>query len=89
MPRMALRRLRPPHPVHVRCNNQRPVTFHDGQRDYAIAVAYGPWRTSGCWWTVYDWDRDEWDVLIAHEQRAHLLVNDHRQNRWYLEAVYD
>jgi protein ImuB len=89
MPRMALRRLRPPYPVHVRCNNLRPVTFHDGQRDYAIAVAYGPWRTSGCWWSIDDWDRDEWDVLIAEEQRAHLLVNDRRQSRWYLEAVYD
>ena len=89
MPRMALRRLRPPHPVHVRCVNQKPVTFHDGQREYAIAVAYGPWRASGCWWAVDEWDRDEWDVLIAHEQRAHLLVNDRRQSRWYLEAVYD
>jgi protein ImuB len=89
MPRMALRRLRPPHPVNVHCSNQRPVTLHDGKRDYAIAVAYGPWRTSGCWWAIDDWDIDEWDVLIAQEQRAHLLVNDRRQNRWHLEAVYD
>ncbi len=89
MPHMALRRLRPPHPVYVRCENQRPVAFHDGQQDYAISVAYGPWRASGCWWAVDEWDRDEWDVLIAQEQRAHLLVNDRRQNRWYLEAVYD
>jgi protein ImuB len=89
MSRMALRRLRPPHPVHVRCSNHKPVTFHDGQRDYTIAVAYGPWRASGCWWAVDEWDRDEWDVLIAREQRAHLLVNDRRLKRWYLEAVYD
>jgi protein ImuB len=88
-PRIALRRLRPPHPVHVRCSNQRPVAFHDGHQSYSIAVAYGPWRTSGCWWSAGDWDRDEWDVLIAQEQSAHLLVNDRRQNRWHLEAVYD
>ena len=88
-PRMALRRIRPPHPVHVRCSNQKPVAFHDGRQSYAIAVSYGPWRTSGCWWAADDWDRDEWDVLIAQEQCAHLLVNDRRQNRWYLEAVYD
>lgn len=88
-PRIALRRLRPPHPVHVRCADQKPVALHDGQQCYAIAVAYGPWRTSGCWWATDDWDRDEWDVLIAQEQCAHLLVNDRRQNRWYLEAIYD
>lgn len=88
-PRMALRRLRPPHPVKVFCPNQKPVAFHDGNRSYSIAVAYGPWRTSGCWWATGDWDRDEWDVLIAEEQCAHLLVNDHRQDCWYLAAVYD
>lgn len=88
-PRMALRRLRPPHPVRVFCSNQKPVTFHDGHQSYAIAVAYGPWRTSGCWWAADNWDREEWDVLIAQEQCAHLLVNDRRQNRWHLEAVYD
>ena len=88
-PRMALRRLRPPHPVKVFCSNHKPVAFHDGNQSYSIAVAYGPWRTSGCWWAAGDWDRDEWDVLIAQEQCAHLLVNDRRQNRWHLEAVYD
>jgi protein ImuB len=88
-PRIALRRMRPPYPVRVLCTNQKPVAFHDGHRSYSIAVAYGPWRTSGCWWAAGDWDRDEWDVLIAQEQRAHLLVNDRRQNRWQLEAVYD
>jgi protein ImuB len=88
-PRIALRRLRPPHPVKVFCSDQKPVAFHDGRQSYSIAVAYGPWRTSGCWWAAGDWNRDEWDVLIAQEQCVHLLVNDHRQDRWYLEAVYD
>lgn len=89
MPRMALRRLRPPHPVKVFCSGRKPVAFHDGHQSYSIAVAYGPWRTSGCWWAAGDWDRDEWDVLITQERCAHLLVNDRRQDRWHLEAVYD
>ena len=88
-PRIALRRLRPPHPVHVRCLDLKPVAFHDGHHNYSITVAYGPWRSSGCWWAAGDWDRDEWDVLITQEQCAHLLVNDRRLNRWFLEAVYD
>ena len=49
-PRMALRRMRPPHPVQVRCAGQQPVAFHDGHRLYSIFAAYGPWKTSGSWW---------------------------------------
>jgi len=88
-PRMSLRRMRPPHPVQVRCEHQRPIAFHDGQQTYSILAAYGPWRTSGEWWTSDDWRIEEWDVVIAQEQQAYLLVNDHRRNRWYLDAVYD
>ncbi len=28
----------------------RPVAFSDGEDRYEIAAAYGPWKTSGCWW---------------------------------------
>ena len=87
-PRMALRRMRPPQLVRVRCLDQKPVSFHDGKQTYAIFTAYGPWRANGCWWAE-DWDREEWDVLIAQEQQAYLLVNDRRADRWYLDAVYD
>jgi protein ImuB len=88
-PRMALRRMRPPHPVRVRCVEQKPVSFHDGKQSYSIFAAYGPWRANGNWWVTKDWDREEWDVLIAQEQQAYLLVNDRTANRWYLDAVYD
>ncbi len=43
----------------------KPVSFRDGEHAYAIAAAYGPWRTSGCWWAVDAWDTEEWDVLAA------------------------
>ena len=88
-PRMALRRMRPPHPVQVRLHDHKPVSFHDGKQAYSIFAAYGPWRANGNWWATEDWDREEWDVLIAQEQQAYLLVNDRRQKRWYLDAVYD
>ena len=88
-PRLALRRVRPPALVRVQLDALKPVVFHNREQSFKVAAAYGPWRTSGCWWSAGDWDRDEWDVLIAQEQSAHLLVNDRRQNRWHLEAVYD
>ena len=43
----------------------RPVAFSDGENRYEIAAAYGPWKTSGCWWTLEAWDAEEWDVLAA------------------------
>jgi protein ImuB len=47
----------------------KPVSFRDGEHTYAIDTAYGPWRTSGCWWALpsFDgaWDTEEWDVLAV------------------------
>jgi len=43
----------------------RPVAFSDGENRYEIAAAYGPWRTSGCWWELDAWDAEEWDVLAV------------------------
>jgi protein ImuB len=48
----------------------RPVAFSDGESRYEIAAAYGPWKTSGCWWAMEAWDTEEWDVLAV---RAEIL----------------
>ena len=91
-PRMALRRIRPPTPVHVTLHATRPVTFRNGMKRYEITTAYGPWRTSGCWWSADAWDSDEWDVLAASgsgETICCLLIFDRLRHRWQLEALYD
>ena len=70
----------------------RPVGFSDGENRYEIAAAYGPWRTSGCWWTLEEWDAEEWDVLAAMSDGrsvACLLTRDCKRNTWRLEAFYD
>ncbi|MGA3032353.1 MAG: hypothetical protein ABSD70_03675 [Terracidiphilus sp.] len=46
----------------------KPVSFRDGEQAYVVAAAYGPWRTSGCWWAVDAWDTDEWDVLAVRTE---------------------
>jgi hypothetical protein len=48
---MALRRVRPPHPIQVALRAMKPVAFRDGDSRFEITAAYGPWRTSGCWWS--------------------------------------
>ena len=55
--------------------------FRDGENSYEIAAAYGPWRTSGCWWAVDAWDTEEWDVLATRttvRSVACLLTCDRR-----------
>ena len=91
-PRMALRRVRPPHPIHVRLQAMKPIGFRDGDYLFEISSAYGPWRTNGCWWSQDGWDTEEWDVLAASrngESLGCLLVHDQLRKEWRLEAVYD
>jgi protein ImuB len=95
-PRMALRRLRPARTVRVVFRGAKPAIFRDEERSYEIAAAYGPWRTSGCWWAPKScdgaWDTEEWDVLAATRDGASiacLLTCDRARNAWRLEAFYD
>jgi protein ImuB len=90
-PRMALRRLRPPLAVRVALNAGQPALFHDGRQSYKVATSFGPWRSSGCWWSLDGWDSDEWDVLAESQGAsvACLLVMDRGKHEWRLEAFYD
>jgi protein ImuB len=91
-PRMALRRVRPARSVRVTVRAAKPTVFRDQENLYEIAAAYGPWRTSGCWWTLEAWDAEEWDVLAAMSggrSVACLLSCDRKRNVWRLEAFYD
>jgi protein ImuB len=91
-PRMALRRIRPPAPVRVQLRELKPVSFFDREQSYKISAAYGPWRTSGCWWSTEAWNTEEWDVLAEANGGAAvacLLVRDGGNGQWQLEAFYD
>jgi protein ImuB len=91
-PRMALRRIRPPVPVRVVLRSTTPIAFRDHEQTFKIEASYGPWRTSGCWWSAAGWDAEEWDVLAQTSSGspvACLLVHDCGQNQWRLEAFYD
>jgi protein ImuB len=90
--RIALRRIRPPHPLRMQMEAQKPTAFRDGADYYDVEVAYGPWHSNGCWWSVNQWDMEEWDVMATNklgESFGCLLSHDHRQNQWLLDAIYD
>lgn len=91
-PRMALRRMRPPVHVRVVLSGARPAAFRDPEHAFEITAAYGPWRSTGCWWSNAGWDEEEWDVLAETGNGtavACLLVQDRSKNQWRLEAYYD
>jgi protein ImuB len=91
-PRMALRRMRPPMPVSVAMNTGKPIRFRGAEQSFEVTAAYGPWRTSGCWWATDEWDCEEWDVLATTQRgvsAACLLVHDNSHNSWQVAAFYD
>jgi len=91
-PRIALRRVRPPVPVHVVLHATKPASFRAQESRFDVLEAFGPWRSSGSWWSKDQWDAEEWDVLASGRDGksvACLLVQDRRLNEWRLEAYYD
>jgi protein ImuB len=90
--RMALRRVRPPTSLRVQLDALRPIAFRDREQSFKVTSSYGPWRTSGCWWSTEAWNTEEWDVLAESSggsSIACLLVHDCTHNQWQLEAFYD
>jgi len=69
-----------------------PRAFRDAEERFEVMAAYGPWRSSGCWWSDGEWDTEEWDVLATKADGASaacLLIYDRKQSAWRLEAFYD
>lgn len=90
--RTSLRRIRPSHPLHMRLHSQTPAEFRDGTDRYAVQVAYGPWHTSGSWWSIDQWDLEEWDVMAVNgsgDTVSCLLIYDHLRKQWLLDSFYD
>lgn len=88
----SLRRMRPPHPLRMTMQALRPAAFRDDNDRYSVQIAYGPWHSSGSWWSIDAWDLEEWDVIATNqngESVGCLLVHDHLNHQWLLDAIYD
>jgi protein ImuB len=89
MPKMVLRRFRPPRTLQVRLNAEGHPTelLWSGERQTVTACA-GPWHASGEWWTPTAWSRQEWDVELSGGGLFRVYL-DRMMGRWYLEGSYD
>jgi protein ImuB len=84
--KLALRIFRPPRPARVALASGQP-SFVDAQGIRGrILERAGPWRTSGDWWTIDPWSRDEWDISLS-DGALYRLFCDPRG--WFVEGSYD
>jgi protein ImuB len=65
---LGFRRFRPPLRALVQVEGERPLEINAWDKNKSVhgrvVRVAGPWRTSGEWWRMDAWARDEWDVAI-------------------------
>ena len=93
LPRVVLRRYRPPPAIRVTVERGRPVRIavdRKGMPGGTVMQRAGPWRTSGAWWDDggAHWDRDEWDVALSDGSLCRIYC-DRTTERWFLDGVID
>lgn len=88
----AMRRLRPAEAVFVTVQSERPKAFLFRDRHYVVERAYGPWLTSGEWWSSTLWGCEQWDVVAGSRDGAMLsccLIRDLLREQWQVVGLYD
>jgi protein ImuB len=94
---MGFRVFRPPLRAKVESKSGRPARINARTSDRVISgkilQVSGPWRTTGDWWTVDGWARDEWDVEVvgasSKEDVLYRIYRDLWSETWFIEGVYD
>ena len=99
--RLGFRMFRPPLRAVVQAERGWPsqISAWGKQRSvYGKVVRLaGPWRTTGDWWRVDRWARDEWDVAIepairnhpAESQSLYRIYRELNTGNWFVEGNYD
>jgi protein ImuB len=84
--RLMLRVFRPPRAARVEITSGRPsFVAAQGVRGKVLELA-GPWRTSGDWWMVDAWSRDEWDMALSDGALYRMYCE---VRGWFVEGTID
>ncbi len=87
-PRLAFRYFSPVLQARVELRNERPARIF-AQTVYGnVLEAAGPWRTSGDWWTLDPWDRDDWDIGLNNGGLYRIYLKRPAE-AWFIEGAYD
>jgi protein ImuB len=84
--RQGFRYFRPPLAARVSLAEAQPAFVAAGSIRGRVVERAGPWRTSGDWWTLDTWQRDEWDIALSDGTLYRLYCSP---GGWFLEGSYD
>ena len=86
--RLAMRLFRPALHARVRLADLAPRQVVAPGVQGAVVESAGPWKTSGDWWTLTPWVREEWDVALD-DGALYRIYCELQSREWYVHAVYD
>jgi protein ImuB len=86
--RLVVRALRPPRPVDVFCQRDRPDFVRGDGLGGRVVGAAGPWRVAGEWWSEAGFARDYYDLQLS-DGGLYRCFCDLGSARWFVDGVYD
>lgn len=85
---LTLRMFRPPTPVEVFCQRDRPEFVRGGSMAGRVVQLAGPWRHSGDWWSECPYARDYYDAQLS-DGGVYRLYRELDGGSWFVEGSYD
>jgi protein ImuB len=100
LPVMGFRIFRPAWRAEVHTKFGKPARLSASSEQSAgkvrgtVTCAAGPWRSSGDWWRLDVWARDEWDVAVIDpaSPESEILCRVYRDlasEQWFVAGIYD
>jgi len=84
--RVAVRALRPPRPVEVFTERDRPAFVRGPALGGRVVGAAGPWRLAGEWWSTHGFARDYYDLELT-DGGVYRCYRE--RDGWFVDGVYD
>ncbi len=86
--RLVMRLFRPALPARVSLAGTAPKKVLASCVKGTVVRSAGPWKTSGEWWTIAAWNREEWDVALD-DGALYRIYREMPTCDWYVHGVYD
>jgi protein ImuB len=83
-----VRALRPPRPVEVFCDRDRPDFVRGDGLGGRVVAAAGPWRLVAEWWSDGGCARDYYDLELS-DGGIYRCFREQAPARWFVDGVYD